>query len=228
MELNAPSPQDRDYALERLVMLSDGVFAIAMTLMAFDVRPPEHWNHTMQSLLDSMAGPFQAFFWSFFSTAMFWSTHRRMFSVYARSDAMITSINMVLLGEITLIPVVTRITDLTTVGGGLIVYLGLFGLIGVTNAASWLYAAAAGIIQPRRGVRTHVVAAFAHALIPVTMTALGVLGISGHRRWLLALMPVVLFVPRAMRWLGQAYDERRSAAPLQADPAPGQVTDDAG
>jgi uncharacterized membrane protein len=197
----------RDYKLERLAMLSDGVFAITMTLTAFDLREPEHWNNTLAGLLNGMAGPFQAFVWSFFATAMFWLTNRRMFGAYQHADRFITGITLLLLGEITLIPVVTRMApDLVRTGAGLYLYLGLFALIGVTNAASWLYATAAGIVHPPRGLATIITATIAQCIVPVTACGLGIGSILPGHRWLPALIVAVIAADEALRHMGRAYD----------------------
>ena len=63
----------------------------------------------MAALLAQMNEPIQAFFWSFFSCSIFWTIHRRLFGLYRRADGPLTVISLVLLGEITLIPAVTRI-----------------------------------------------------------------------------------------------------------------------
>ena len=34
----------RRHAYDRLLMLSDGIFAIAITLAAIEIKPPEHFN----------------------------------------------------------------------------------------------------------------------------------------------------------------------------------------
>jgi hypothetical protein len=102
MDMMDGETEVRDYGLERLMMLSDGVFAIAMTLLALDLRPEGPWDHTLAGLRSAIAGPFQAFFWSFFAASVFWAGHRRQFGSYRRSDAVITFFNLLLLGEIIL------------------------------------------------------------------------------------------------------------------------------
>jgi uncharacterized membrane protein len=152
MDMLEGETQVRDYALERAIMLSDGVFAIAMTLMAFELRPPDNWDHTLNTLLPAMIEPFKAFFWSFVATAAFWLNHRRLFGTYRRADGPISIINLLFLGEVVLIPVATRVlTELSYSRASLTLYLGLFGLIGATNAASWIYAALlTDIVRPPR------------------------------------------------------------------------------
>jgi uncharacterized membrane protein len=210
---DAAPARPRDPALERLNTLSDGVFAIAMTLVAFDVRPPAHWDHTLPGLLDALAGPFQAFFWSFFAAAIFWTTHRRLFMSCTRSTAMLTGLNLLLLGEITLIPVATRmLTDLSYIGGALSIYLGLYLVIGVTNAVLWIYATRiAGIAHPRPGPGAVVVVALTLAVMPALMTALGVLMVFPQYGWLPLLMPIVFGASLALRRLAAWYDRRVAA-----------------
>jgi len=174
-------------------MLSDGVFAIAMTLLALELRPSEHWDHTMAGLAADLSGPFQAFFWSFFSASMFWTVHRRMFGLYRRADGPLTAINLVLLGEITLIPVTTRLlTALAVSPAALWLYLGLFGLIGLTNTAGWVYAAfISDILKPGMGRASRVMVALINAILPVTMTGLGVFSARPGMGWLPLCIPVV-------------------------------------
>ena len=193
MDMLSGETEVRDYALERLMMLSDGVFAIAMTLLALELRPSEHWDHTMAGLAEDMSGPLQAFFWSFFSASMFWTVHRRLFGLYRRADGPLTAINLVLLGEITLIPVTTRLlTSLALSQGAIWLYLALFALIGLTNTAGWVYAAfVADIVRPGMGRASRVMIALINAILPVTMTGLGVFSARPGMGWLPLCIPVV-------------------------------------
>ncbi len=221
----------RDYALERAIMLSDGVFAIAMTLLALDLRPPPDWNHTVSGLLDGIAIPFQAFFWSFFAAASFWIAHRRLFGVYRRADSAITIINLVLLGEVVLIPAATRVlTEMHHTPDALALYLGLFAMIGFTNAASWLYAAfLTDIVRPpKRGPALSISIALIYALVPVSMTALGVSSSTPGHLWMLAPMPFVMLAAYGLRWLARAVDRRWARPPLPAEPVAGQVEPEPG
>jgi len=163
----------------------------------------------------ALAGPFQAFFWSFFATALFWATHRRMFERYTRSSAVLSAINLVLLGEITLVPVATRmLRELAYTGGALWLYLGLFALIGLTNAINYVYANFAGIQNPRAGGGTMAAIAVMQVVMPVGMTALGVLSAVPNLRFLLFFMPALMGFSGITRWLGRKFDARSARVPL--------------
>jgi uncharacterized membrane protein len=201
----------RDYGLERLMMLSDGVFAIAMTLLALDLRPDDKWDHTLAGLWGAIGIPFIAFFWSFFAAAIFWTGHRRQFGAYRRADAAITFFNLVLLGEIILLPAATRIlTEMKFSTDGLTLYLGLFALIGCTNAANWIYAAffTDYLRAPRPGPAAKSLIAVILIVMPVGMTALGVLSNADGLHWLLAVLPFPLLASRALRAGANAIDRR--------------------
>ncbi len=212
MDMLSGETEVRDYALERLMMLSDGVFAIAMTLLALELRPSEHWDHTMAGLADDMAGPLQAFFWSFFSACMFWTVHRRLFGLYRRADGALTVINLVLLGEITLIPVTTRIlTALTPLPGAIWLYLALFALIGLTNTAGWVYAAfLSDIVKPGMGRASRITVALINAVMPVSMTSLGVFSIRPGLGWMPLCIPVIFAGATWLRRTVGRYDRDTS------------------
>jgi uncharacterized membrane protein len=203
----------RDYALERLMMLSDGVFAIAMTLLALDLRIPDNWNHTLPDLLDQLSLPFQTFFWSFFSAATFWMIHRRLFGLCRRADRTLTVLNLILLGEITLIPVVTRIlTALFATLPATLLYLGIFALIGLTNTACWVHASGrARLLAHPVGPASRLVTALLHSTVPVAMTSLGMFSARPGLIWLLALLPAPIYAARHLNRVAETFDQRHPA-----------------
>lgn len=71
-----------DNSLGRLLALSDGVFAIAMTLLALDLRVPELPEPvTNAALLDALGAELPsvaAFLLSFYVVASYWVAHRRV------------------------------------------------------------------------------------------------------------------------------------------------------
>jgi uncharacterized membrane protein len=78
----ATSPRTEDNSLGRLLTLSDGVFAIAMTLLALDLKPPNLSGHvTNQHLIHALAqhtDSYWSFILSFYIIAIFWGGHRRL------------------------------------------------------------------------------------------------------------------------------------------------------
>lgn len=143
MELLESRPEARDYDLERLIMLSDGVFAIAITLLALELRVPEHWDETsLSDLWRLMWRPFLAFLFSFFVIAVYWINHRRMFGRLKSADMPLTALNLLLLGLITLAPVATSLAYEAGPGSaGFIVYVAALSAIGFANALIWVWAA---------------------------------------------------------------------------------------
>jgi uncharacterized membrane protein len=71
-----------DNSLGRLLTLSDGVFAIAMTLLALDLKVPSLTGHvTSQQLIHALAqhtDSYWSFILSFYVIAIYWGGHRRL------------------------------------------------------------------------------------------------------------------------------------------------------
>jgi uncharacterized membrane protein len=142
MEILENKTAERDYSLERLIMLSDGVFAIAITLLALELRPPEDWDRSLTGLVYGMWRPAAAFLVSFIVIGLFWMSHRRMFGRFRSADMPLTVLNLFLLGTITLVPVATNLVyEGGPASGGFIVYVVVLSLIGLSNALLWAYVA---------------------------------------------------------------------------------------
>lgn len=90
---------------DRLVMLSDGVFAIALTLSAVELRPEAKPG---QALLQVWGVPLLVYFFSFYLVAGVWYQHRRAMAQLRRIDAPLTVLTMLLLSLVALVPVVIR------------------------------------------------------------------------------------------------------------------------
>jgi len=192
-----------DYNLERLIMLSDGVFAIAMTLLALELRPPEGWDGGVMTLLHGMTWPLFAFVISFLSIGILWSSHRQTFGRLYRSDGGLVLCNILLLACITLIPVVTRIVTLGHFRGALVwIYIGLFQLIGLINFVLWIHAAFVGrLARPGMSLPFRIAIAAIVLIVPPLQTALGVLGSQPRLGWTPLLIPLVMFATGAGRRL---------------------------
>ncbi|HKR77331.1 MAG TPA: TMEM175 family protein [Rhodanobacter sp.] len=134
---------------DRLVMLSDGVFAIALTLSAVELRPEAKPG---QTLLQVWGLPLLAYFLTFFILGVVWLQHRRALAQLRRTDNTLTLITLVLLSMIALMPVVIR-TMVTGEGGvdstsGFVVYAFSLLVINLCLAAGWGYAAFIGRLVP--------------------------------------------------------------------------------
>src|SRR6266487_2297011 len=104
-------------ALERLIFLSDGVFAIAITLLVLDITPliPAHLSQTELSgllLSSELWRPIATYALSFIILSVYWTTHQRIFHYIKRSDNVLTWLNVFFLLCIAFLPVPTKVLGL--------------------------------------------------------------------------------------------------------------------
>ncbi|WP_404546572.1 TMEM175 family protein [Dyella jejuensis] len=126
---------------DRLVMLSDGVFAIALTLSAVELHPQALPG---QSLLQVWARPLAVYFLSFFLIGVVWLRHRRTLAHLYRVDAPVTVATLVLLSLVALVPVFIRVLledQNASSNNGMLVYALSLMAIYVCLAIGWGYAA---------------------------------------------------------------------------------------
>ncbi|MGZ9234451.1 MAG: TMEM175 family protein [Anaerolineales bacterium] len=95
--------------LERLTFLVDGVFAITMTLLVLELRPPESSTGDLSQSLLAMLPRLYIYFIAFYSIANYWVVHQRMFRHLTNADSKILWLTILDLLFITLIPASTAI-----------------------------------------------------------------------------------------------------------------------
>lgn len=133
---------------DRLVMLSDGVFAIAMTLSAVELKPTASAG---ESLIQIWALPLGVYFLSFFLVGGVWARHRRTLAHLHRVDGPVTIATLLLLSLVALLPVFVRQT-LTDENGahvnGMLIYAVSLMAIYLSLCIGWGYAAFIGRLAP--------------------------------------------------------------------------------
>lgn len=130
----------RRHSYDRLLMLSDGIFAIAITLAALEIQPPPE-HASLAEMTHVMARPILAYLLSFAVIGIFWIQHRDLFARVRRADAPLTMLTLALLCLIALLPAVVR--GVYSPGDDEAPFR-LYALVmvacGLINAAIWLYA----------------------------------------------------------------------------------------
>jgi uncharacterized membrane protein len=164
--------------LERLIFLSDGVYAIALTLLAVELVLPEsaadlHGRDLMESLLESWPKVL-AFLISFTVIANFWVGHNVLFQHVRRFDGGLMWLALLQLLCVAFIPFPTSV-----IGGHISdpvaqqFYFATLLVTGLVMAALWWYIDSARLLvdaglSPRFVRRTHVIS----AMLPITVLIL--------------------------------------------------------
>lgn len=155
------------HSLDRLAALSDGIFAVAMTLLVLDIRVPAsqalHVPEQVQALwqsgafaqeqalwhaLSGLAPNLLAYLMSFLTLGMFWVGHQTQLNHFERSDRHLTWINLTFLLGVTLMPFSTALlAAFITIRLALVAYWLNLLFLGVVLLVSWRYAQRAGLIK---------------------------------------------------------------------------------
>jgi uncharacterized membrane protein len=98
----------KEFQIERMILFTDAVFAIAITLLVIEIKAPEiHHNFTQQQIqaqLASLVPKFIGFLVSFFVIAIYWRSHHRLFSFIKDYDDKLIWLNFLFLFTIILMP----------------------------------------------------------------------------------------------------------------------------
>jgi uncharacterized membrane protein len=138
-------PADKALGLERIVFFSDAVMAIAITLLAIDLKVPELAASAAAAELPrslSELGPeFMSFIISFFVIGIYWMSHHRYFRFIERYDGGLIVLNLLFLLFIVLMPFVAGLFgQYYYLPLGMSVYAAAVAATGLSMAALWWYA----------------------------------------------------------------------------------------
>jgi uncharacterized membrane protein len=138
--------------IERLSALSDGIFAVAMTLLVLDLHIPTaaqvHGERELLAALAALGPQWVAYGMSFLTLGIFWAGQQTQLNHLAEGTRDLTWIHLGFLFTITLLPLSTRLlAEFITYRGALGIYWLNILAPGVTLYWSWKYATRAGLIK---------------------------------------------------------------------------------
>jgi uncharacterized membrane protein len=139
-------------SLERLAALSDGIFAVAMTLLVLDLRVPlaeaVRGEHDLWLALVALAPRIIVYLMSFLTLGIFWMGQQAQLSELARSDRNLTWIQLAFLCAVTLMPFSTSlVAEFIGYRVALLAYWINVLLLGAILFASWRYALRAALVK---------------------------------------------------------------------------------
>lgn len=141
-----PDPAHEAFGLERLVFFSDAVFAIAITLLALEIRLPpglgELSNAALRQALLAQRMSIFGFVISFLVIGTFWVGHHRRFMWIRRYDRRLLWLNLFLLMFVAFAPFPTSVLSEYGNRTATIFYALTMASIGLLQVLIWWYATA--------------------------------------------------------------------------------------
>jgi uncharacterized membrane protein len=132
-------------SVERIAALSDGFFAVAMTLLVLDLRVPAaaaiHSEHDLWRALVALAPRLVVFLMSIMTNGIFWVGQQTQLNHFARADRNLAWIHIAFLCAVSLTPFSTSLlAEFIHYRTALLVYWSNIVLLGLTLYWSWSYA----------------------------------------------------------------------------------------
>jgi uncharacterized membrane protein len=136
-------PQTDLFEMRRLEMLSNTIFGVAMTLLAYDLPKASSFTQSpsWMGLLHVYAQPVIALMISFIVAGMFWFSHHRRLAVAPEGGRGVVFLNLFFLLSIILLPVTNGLYGAYRLDGVLAVLYGVhLTIIATLNAVLWILA----------------------------------------------------------------------------------------
>ena len=138
-------------SVDRIAALSDGIFAVAMTLLVLDLRVPAaaavHSEHDLRHALIVLSPRLIVFLMSIMTNGIFWVGQQTQLNYFARSDRNLAWIHIAFLCAVTLTPFTTSLlAEFIHYRTALLVYWSNISLLGLILYWSWSYATRAHLL----------------------------------------------------------------------------------
>jgi uncharacterized membrane protein len=149
-----PRREDDEAAEEgigRILALSDGVFAIAITLLILQIAVPAATTDAgLPKALLGLWPRYLAYVVSFVVIARFWMTHRLAFRLIASDDAVLVSLNLLMLMFVSFLPFPAAVLGAHPGSpAAAVLYATSVILASIASAAYWWYASGRGsLLRP--------------------------------------------------------------------------------
>lgn len=201
-----------DITPSRLVSFSDGVFAIAITLIVFSLKVPEVPPSGLSKAIAAMMPEFITYFFSFFVIGLFWMMHHRLFHYIIKVKARLLWLNILFLMLIAFIPFPSAMLIRYGTSFALIFYVGTLVVISLLGALIWEYVVAhKGLLDahlPKEVIHYNRIRTIFFIVIFILITLISKYSPEGSKFLLLGIFP--------FRWLLNRWLNRRKAVqPVQ-------------
>jgi uncharacterized membrane protein len=139
-------------SVERLAALSDGVFAVAMTLLVLDLRVPAteavHDEHGLWHALVALSPRLLMYMMSFLTLGIFWIGQQTQLNHLARSERSLSWIHIAFLFTVSITPFsTTLLAEFPQYRIALLAYWLNILLLGCTLYFSWVCATGTGLVK---------------------------------------------------------------------------------
>jgi len=108
MSSNMHNELRKEFQLERLILFSDAIFAIAITLLVLEIKIPEIHDHVSDKALlkelRHLVPKFVGYIISFTLIGIYWTIHHRIFGYVINFDSKLLRLNLFFLFFIALMP----------------------------------------------------------------------------------------------------------------------------
>lgn len=150
--MNTPYNRIAGQSVERLAALSDGIFAVAMTLLVLDLHLPlagsVHTGRALWHALAAMAPELLTYLMSFLTLGIFWVGQQTQLNHLVRSDRDLTWIHIAFLFAVSITPFSTRLlAEFIAYRLALAAYWCNVFLLGAVLYGSWGYAVGARLLK---------------------------------------------------------------------------------
>lgn len=140
-------------SLERLAALSDGIFAVAMTLLVLDLHAPVaeaiHSERGLAHALLALAPRVLTYAMSFLTLGIFWAGQQTQLNHFERTDRNLSWIHLAFLLAVTTMPFSTVLLgEFIAYRVALLVYWFNILVLGLTLLWSWHYASRNAFMKP--------------------------------------------------------------------------------
>lgn len=210
----------KEFQLERLVLFSDAVFAIAITLLVIDLKVPiidrpQLSENTLLEALAHLIPQFMGFATSFLFIGIYWTVHHRLFGFVVNYTPKLLRLNLLFLFAVALMPFSTAFYSeyvMKAVITPVIFYTANIILLGVFNYFMWRH-----ISNPKNNLsegllKSDAVYYSARAIIvPVIFTLIAFVYLFAP--YIAAMLPI--FVPLIMRYIKKQHDKKNKQLTAQ-------------
>ena len=204
--------------LERFLLFSDAVFAIAITLLVLDLKPS--LSPTGEFVIAPVIPNLIGFGLSFYVVGRYWLAHHQLFEAVRTYDRRLLTANLAFLASIVFLPFPTSVVALgKPVSSTVIFYTLSVAAVGLLMVALGVAARRPALLRPgeTRGGTIQAIASMS-ASPAVFLASAGVALFDARLAlwFLLSLIPVSWAVDRLGRAWRQRVDARLSAVPISS------------